>query len=205
MKVIHISLSRSRRRSKVSVLPFQRFKRERHIYKLLDEAPGLLEKGSRFRLLRLNSRAEKGPDFIGFNKRGHLILGEIKAGSLRANAWRQVKRYAKQFAIKRRKDLEKIVDRKRFPSLKHAYGNFLSRKAQRALLNPAKRRRQLVLVEERFSDKILARVKREKMNAQLQRYVKDVKCLAVQVYEVPGPGSVAVTEVLSGKWKKLGK
>jgi len=55
-------------------------KRETEIYTLLERYPGLFEKGTLFRLLSVNVRTEKGPDFIAVNHKGHLIIGEIKRG-----------------------------------------------------------------------------------------------------------------------------
>lgn len=187
-------------------LKHKKFSREKRIYKLLANIPGLLEKDSQFRLLSINVGPEKGPDFVGLNKRGHIILGEIKAGSLRRDAWKQLKVYGKKFGAMRKAELERVICKGGiFNSLRSAYKRFLSKTAQSAFLNPARRRIQLVLVAERFSDKTLVEINRQKMGRKLRNIVKDIKCLEVRLFKVDTSKIIAVAEIISGNKRKLAK
>jgi hypothetical protein len=183
----------------------KQFPREKKMYKLLAKIPGLLESKSQFRPLRINKRAEKGPDFIAINKKGHLILGELKVGTLAYVAVNQMKRYARRFIKMRQKDLEKQIDKKEYSSLQEAYKNFLPKKARNALLNPSRRRLQLVLVAERFSDNALKEVNRLMPRGKLRKSVKDIKCLKLQLFRSNSAKAIAVGEIISGNKRRLSK
>jgi len=187
------------------VLRSQQFSREPKIYKLLNENPELLEKNSQFRLLKINKRSEKGPDFIAINKKGHLIVGEIKAGTLPSVAVKQLKGYAIRFSEMRKDELDREISGHKFPSLRKAYKGFLPKKAQTALLNPSRRRLQLVLVAERFSDKALKEADLQKLPNKLRKVIKDIKCLQLQLFRNNGAKVIAVGEVISGNNRRLSK
>jgi hypothetical protein len=158
-------------------------KRERMIYKLLS----------------LNTGPEKGPDFVAANKRGHLVLGEIKRGSLRPDAWPQIQTYAKKFGEMRWRELDAAIK----GVTKKELQGFLSRTAWNAFFSPSRRKLQLVLIAEDFSDQVLRRAARKNLNARLQRVVKDVKCIQIQTFHVKGHGEIAVASGLSGRRRKL--
>ncbi len=135
--------------------------REKAIYALLERTPELLEKKAQFRLLSINKGPEKGPDFVAVNKKGHLVLGEIKRGSLSIRAWGQVKTYAKRFAKMRHRELnEELSGALRGRDIRRSLPGFLGSTAWRALLNPSSRRLQLVLVAKGFSDRVLRSIAR---------------------------------------------
>lgn len=180
-------------------IPHKPLRRERMIYKLLDKAPDLLEKGTQLKLLSLNTRHEKGPDFVGANKRGQLVLGEIKKGSLRPDAWPQIQGYATEFAQMRSRKLDEAIQ----DNAKMELRGFLSRTAWNAFFNPSRRRLQLVLIAEDFSDKILRRATKKNLWSKLQKVVKDVKCIQIQTFAVKGHGEIAVAAGLSGRRRKL--
>lgn len=187
-------------------LKYKKFRREKKIYKLLSRIPGLMEKNSQFRFLSINIGPEKGPDFIGLNKKGHFILGEIKAGSLGYGAWGQLKTYGKKFMGMRQKELERIVYRGGiYKSLRSAYKGFLSKTAQMAFLNPARRRLQFVLVAERFSDRTLTEINFRKMGRKLRNAVKDVKCLKVCLFKADSSKTIVVSEIILGNKRKLAR
>jgi len=91
MKVIKIAKAKPRR------VPFGR---ERDIYALFEAMPEILEKPTLFRPLCINKGPEKGPDFIAVNKKGHLLIGEIKNRSFRTDGWIQAKRYASRAGLR---------------------------------------------------------------------------------------------------------
>src|SRR3989338_6990408 len=184
----------------------RRFTREKKIYRLLGRIPSLMEKDSQFRLLSINIGPEKGPDFIGLNKKGHLILGEVKAGSLRNDAWTQVKTYGKKYMKMRQKELEQIVSRGgTYKSLCNAYKGFLSKTAQMALLNPSRRRLQFVLVAERFSDGVLNKINSRNMGYKLRNAVKDIKCMEVCCFKIGAGKTIAVAKIILGSKRKLSR
>ena len=80
---------------------------------------------------------------------------------------------------------------------------FLDPTAKRALLNPSKRRLQIILVAEGFSDKVLRSTRRDNLGSPLKSKVKDVKCIEVQTFAVPRAAKFAVAAVISGKRRKL--
>lgn len=175
-------------------------KRERKIYDLLHRVPGLLEKGTQLRLLSLNTGPEKGPDFVAVNQRGHLVLGEIKKSSLRPNAWPQIKGYAKKYGKMRWKEL----DAKFNITTNQLLRRFLHRTAAwSALRSPVRRKIQLVLMAESFSDKALRAAAARNLGAGLKKKVKDVKCIEIQMYRVKGPADIVAVSVVSGRRRKL--
>lgn len=182
----------------------KRFRREKKIYGLLGRIPGLMEKSSQFRFLSINTGPEKGPDFIGLNKKGHLILGEIKAGPLRHEAWNQLKIYGKKFMRMRKNELERVVYRGGiYRTLRGAYKGFLSKTAQMAFLNPSRRRLQFVLVAERFSDRTLKEINSRKIGRKLHNAVKDIKCLEVCLFRIGSGKTIAVAKIVAGDRRKL--
>ena len=183
-----------------------RVERERRMYELIRRNSELLESSSQFRLLTANKGPEKGPDFIGVNRRGQLVLGEIKAGPLRADAWRQVKGYANRFRKMRKQELERhIIHGGMYSSLDVAGRNLLSSTAKRALLNPSLRRLQLVLVAESFSDRVLEEIRKKGRKATIRRFVKDVKCVEMQVFKIRKKGTIATVTVIAGRARRLRK
>lgn len=187
-------------------LKYKKFRREKKIYKLLRNIPDLLEKDTQFRPLSINVGPEKGPDFVGLNKKGHLIIGEIKIGTLDRVAWKQVKTYGKKIGKMRQEELESDIYRGRNnKSLRSEYKGFLSKKAQSAFLNPSRRRIQLVLVAERFSDRVLTEINRQKMSQKLGKIVKDVKCLEVRLFKVDSNKTIVVSEIILGNKRKLAR
>jgi hypothetical protein len=182
------------------------FSRERKIYRLLAKIPGLLEKDTQFRPLKINVGPERGPDFIGLNKKGHLIIGEIKKGTLRRVAWKQVKTYAKKIGKMHKKELESAIYKDgNSMSLKSIYKGFLSKTAQLAFLNPSRRCVQLVLVAERFSDRVLREIHHQKIGHKLDEIVKDVKCLEVNLFKIDSNKTIVISEIILGNRRKLAK
>ena len=180
------------------------FGREKDIYALFKAMPQVLEKPTLFRLLYMNKGPEKGPDFVAVNKKGHLLLGEIKNRSFRIDGWTQAKRYAKRFSKMREDELDiELCKVRAGTSVRRAVKGFLDPTAKRALLNPSRRKLQIVLVAERFSDKVLRRTHRKDLGAPLKSKVKDVKCIEVQTFAVPQAAKFAVAAVISGKRRKL--
>src|SRR5262245_13693838 len=133
--------------------------REAEIYGLLHGCPDLFEKGTLFRVLSINVRTEKGPDFIAVNHKGHLIIGEIKRGGMPKGGWSQAKRYAKLLGRMRESNLEQYISDRNSgsakKSLRQVTKGILGRTARDAFFNPSRRRVQLILVAEAFSDAIL--------------------------------------------------
>jgi len=180
------------------------FGQEKDIYALFEAMPEVLEKPTLFRLLYINKGPEKGPDFIAVNKKGHLLLGEIKNRSFRIDGWIQAKRYAKRFAKMREDELNNELSKVGAgTSVRRAVKGFLGSTAKAALLNPSRRRLQIILVAESFSDKVLRITHRDDLGAPLKSKVKDVKCIVVQTFVVPRAAKFAVAAVISGKRRKL--
>jgi len=195
MKVIKIAKAKPRR------VPFGQ---ERDIYALFEAMPEVLEKPTLFRPLCINKGPEKGPDFIAVNKKGHLLIGEVKNRSFRTDGWIQAKRYAKRFAEMREAELNTELRRAGMHvGIRKAVKGFLGSTAKRALLNPSRRRLQIILVAESFSDKILHSTRRDDLGAPLKSKVKDVKCIVVRMYAVPRAARFAIATVISGKRRKL--
>lgn len=182
------------------------FHRERRIYRLFSKIPALLDRSAQFRLLALNVGPEKGPDFLGLNDRGHLVIGEIKKGTMGRGGLIQARCYAKLFLTMRQRDLDGIVAGGGcYPSIRAATKNFLSRTAQSALRNPSRRRIQIVLVAERFSDTFLRDATRDRLGRTLRRAVKDIKAVAVQLLRVAPSREIVVAEVVGGRRRRLGR
>jgi hypothetical protein len=184
-------------------------KREDEIYALLLRRPELLEKNTLFKVLSINVRTEKGPDFIAVNHKGHLIIGEIKRGGMPAGGWAQAKRYAKLLGRMREAELEHyIADRtagKDTPSLRHATKGFLGPTARAAFFRPSRRRVQLLLVAEHFSDSLLRSATRAKLGARLRELVRDVKCVEIRTYRVRSRSTFGIASVVSGRSRRLRK
>jgi hypothetical protein len=87
--------------------------------------------------------------------------------------------------------------------IRKAVKGFLGLTALQALLNPSRRKLQIVLVAESFSDKVLRSTHRDDLGAPLKSKVKDVKCIAVQTFFVPRAAKFAIATVISGKRRKL--
>jgi hypothetical protein len=195
MKVIKIAKAKPRR------VPFWR---ERDIYALFAAMPEVLEKPTLFRLLSINKGPEKGPDFIAVNKKGHLLIGEIKNRSFRTDGWIQAKHYAKRFAKMREPALDTELGRAGVHAgIRKAVKGFLGSTAMRALLNPSGRRLQSILVAESFSDKVLRSTRRDDLGVPLKSKVKDVKCIVVRMFAVPRAARFAIATVITGKRRKL--
>lgn len=181
--------------------------RESEIYALLHGCPDLFEKGSLFRVLSLNVRTEKGPDFIAVNHRGHLVLGEVKRGGMSAGGWAQAKRYAKLLGQMRESELEGYISSrsrdKGKSTLRQLTKGFLGPTARAAFFNPSRRRVQLILVAEAFSDSILRSATRARLGARLHRLVRDVKCVQLRTYQVRSRSTFGVASVVSGRSRRL--
>jgi hypothetical protein len=184
-------------------------KRETEIYALLHRYPGLFEKGTLFRLLSVNVRTERGPDFIAVNHKGHLIIGEIKRGVLPGTAWTQVKHYAKRLGRMREQELERYIANRGKPtnkrSLRDLTRGFLGPTARAAFFYPARRRVQLLLVAEDFSDAVLRNATRVKLGARLRALVRDVKCVQLRTYRVRSRSTFGIASVVSGRGRRLRK
>jgi len=87
--------------------------------------------------------------------------------------------------------------------IRKAVKGFLGSTATRALINPSRRRLQIVLVAESFSDKVLRRTRRDDLGVPLKSKVKDVKCIAVHMFLVPRASKFAIATIISGKRRKL--
>jgi hypothetical protein len=181
--------------------------RESEIYALLHGCPDLFEKGSLFRVLSLNVRTEKGPDFIAVNHRGHLVLGEVKRAGMSAGGWAQVKQYAKLLGKMRERELDDYISRRNGkipkPTLRQLTKGFLGPTARDAFFNPSRRRVQLILVAETFSDSILRSATRARLGARLRRLVRDVKCVQLRTYQVRARSIFGVASVVSGRSRRL--
>ena len=114
--------------------------REAEIYGLLHGCPDLFEKNTLFKVLSINVRTEKGPDFIAVNHKGHLIIGEVKRGGMPASGWVQAKRYAKMLGRMREPELEQYIGNretgKHPQSLRGLTKGFLGPTARAAFFNP---------------------------------------------------------------------
>jgi len=121
-------------------------------------------------MLCLNKGPEKGPDFIAVNQKGHLLLGEIKRGPMSAVAWHQAKEYARRFGELRKDQLGASLNKAGLSRpLKEAIRGFLGGTAKRALLNPSRRKLQLVLVAESFSDQMLRIASLDNLGSTLKK------------------------------------
>jgi hypothetical protein len=184
-------------------------KRETEIYALLQRYPGLFEKGTLFRLLSVNVRTEKGPDFLAVNHKGHLIIGEIKRGGLPPGAWAQVKYYAKRLGRMRELELERYIanrsSEKDARTLRDLTRGFLGPTARAAFFNPSRRRVQLLLVAEDFPDVVLRNATRAKLGTRLREIVRDVKCVQVRTYRVRSRSTFGIASVVSGRGRRLRK
>jgi len=179
-------------------------KRERQIYRLLNDVTGILDKDTLVKVLSVNEGPEKGPDFLAVNKKGHLLLGEVKRGGLPSSAWAQAKQYAKRFAKLREKQLdEELAKAGKRGRIRMALKGFLNERARRAFLNPSRRKLQLVFVAEHFGDHILRRATHATLGAGLRARVTDVKCVELRTYRVHGGGSFAVASVVGGRRRRL--
>ncbi|MCX5795095.1 MAG: hypothetical protein NTY77_06350 [Elusimicrobia bacterium] len=185
--------------------------RERKLYALLKEHPEILEKDSHFRLLSINRRSEKGPDFIGVNNKGHMIIGEVKLRGLHQGAWDQAKSYAKRVGRMRENELDQYIKsrvkagRGEAGSLRDLTRGLLGPAARLAFFNPSHRRVQLLLVAEDFPDDVLRDADRCNLGQNLRGLVKDVKCVQVQLYQAPARSTLAITSVLSGRHRRVKK
>ncbi|MBI5622996.1 MAG: hypothetical protein HY924_04370 [Elusimicrobia bacterium] len=181
------------------------FRREKDIYALLKNQPHILEKETQYRMLLINKGPEKGPDFIAVNRRGHLLLGEVKKGPLSLVAWRQIRRYAKRFCKMRKDDLNGVLVKAGIgPLQKTLKGKrLLSSTGWKALLNPSRRKLQLVLVAEGFSDRVLQGMSHDLLGNPLRSKVKDVKCVELRMYRVSGSTQFAIASVIAGNRRQL--
>jgi hypothetical protein len=168
------------------------------MYGFLDRNPELLASRFHFRILSANKGPEKGPDFIGINRQGQLVLGEIKAGPLNRG------RLASNQGL-REEVWEHVRRGGRFTSLGSAGRNLLSSKAKRALYYPSRRRLQLVLVAEMFSDQVLREIEKKGRTVSIRRFVKDVKCVEMQVFKVRAIGTIVAAAIVSGRARQLGR
>ncbi|MBI4588016.1 MAG: hypothetical protein HY725_04210 [Candidatus Rokubacteria bacterium] len=179
-------------------------RREREIYCLLRVNPELFEKDTQFKLLYVNKRAEKGPDFVAVNRKGHLLLGEVKKGGLPTSAWSQAKRYAKRFANMREAELNIQLARSGISKkVRDLLRGFLSSTGFAALLNPSRRKLHLVFVAEAFSDRILRATTRDSLGRVLRSKVKDVKCVELRTYRVPRAATLAIASVVGGRRRRF--
>ena len=181
--------------------------REAEIYGLLNGCPDLFEKNTLFKVLSINLRTEKGPDFIAVNHKGHLIIGEVKRGGMPTGGWVQAKRYAKMLGNMRESELEQYIENraagKRPQSLQGLTKGFLGPTARAAFFNPSRRRVQLILVAEDFSDSILRSATRARLGARLRQLVRDVKCVQVRTYRVRSRSTFGIASVVSGRSRRL--
>jgi hypothetical protein len=92
-----------------------------------------------------------------------------------------------------------------YKSLDRAGHNLLSSTAKRALLYPSLRRLQLVLVAEAFSDRVLEEISEKRRKATIRKFVKDVKCVEMQVFEVKKKGTIATATIVAGRARRLRK
>jgi hypothetical protein len=184
-------------------------KREAEIYALLEGCPELFEKNTLFRVLSINVRTEKGPDVIAVNQKGHLIIGEVKRGGMPVGGWAQAKRYAKLLGRMRETELDQYIANRsseRHTGLLRAMTKgFLGPTARAAFFNPSRRRVQLVLVAEGFSDSVLRSATRAKLGARLREVVRDVKCVQVRTYRVRSRSTFGIASVVSGRSRRLRK
>lgn len=182
-------------------------RREAEIYALLQGCPELFEKNTLFKVLSVNVRTEKGPDFIAVNHKGHLIVGEVKRGGMPAGGWAQAKRYAKLLGRMREADLDQYIakraDSKHVPQLRGVTKGFLGPTARAAFFNPSRRRVQLLLVAETFSDSLLRSATRARLGARLRELVRDVKCIQVRTYRVRSQSTFGIASVVSGRSRRL--
>lgn len=180
--------------------------REAEIYALLHRHPELFEKGTLFRLLSVNVQTEKGPDFLAVNRKGHLIIGEIKRGGLHLGALAQAKYYAKRLGRMREAELNNYLARRadtRF--LRDLTRGFLGPTARAAFFNPSRRKVQLLLVAEDFPDLVLRNATRSKLGKRLREFVKDIKCVQIRTYRVRARSTLAIASVVSGWRRRLRK
>ena len=195
MEVIALDGSRAKR-----IRP----KREPELYRLLRRKPEILDKDTQVRMLYVNRGPEKGPDFLAVNKQGDLLLGEVKRGALPRGAWFQAKQYAKRFAKMPEAAIDAELKKVRIhKGIRRAMRGFLGSTALRALLNPSRRKIQLVFVAEHFADRTLQVANRGALGAILRAAVKDVKCVELRVYRVPRTRTVAVASVIGGRRRRL--
>lgn len=178
---------------------------EKDIYELLHHNPDLLEDNTQWRFLGLNKGPEKGPDFIAVNRMGDLLLGEIKCPNMRREAWPQIKKYALHFSRMREAALNKAIAGKEARSnpLKKIISGFLNKTGRSAIINPSRRKLQLVLIAENFSDDNLRLMNINTLGKMLRKSVKDVKCIEIQVYKTSERGNFVITSIVSGRRRKL--
>jgi len=184
-------------------------KREAEIYALLKGCPELLERNTLFRVLSINVRTEKGPDFIAVNRKGHLVIGEVKRGGMREGGWAQAKRYAKLLGGMREEELDQYIEDRALghdtPSLRSLTKGFLGPTARDAFFSPSRRRVQLLLVAEQFSDALLRTATRARLGARLRRLIRDVKCVEIRTYHVRSRSTFGIASVVSGRSRRLRK
>jgi hypothetical protein len=178
-------------------------KRERELYTLLRRCPELFDKETQFRVLYVNEGPEKGPDFVAVNKRGHLLLGEVKRGGLPVAAWSQAKAHAKRFAKMREAALNAELAKAGVQELRRELRGFLGSTEFNALLNPSRRKLQLVFVAEAFSDDVLRRTKRAALGSILRAKVTDVKCIEIHTYRVPARATLAIASAVAGAHRRV--
>jgi hypothetical protein len=182
-------------------------KREAEIYALLERCPELFEKNTLFKVLSVNVRTEKGPDFIAVNHKGHLVIGEIKRGSMPVAGWVQAKQYAKRLGEMRERELDAYIAKRQAGQnprpLRSMTKGFLGLTARAAFFNPSRRRVQLILVAEGFSDSLLRTATRARLGARLRKIVRDVKCVQPRTYRVRSRSTFAVASVVGGRSRRL--
>lgn len=178
-------------------------RRERDIYALLRKRPELFDKDTQLHVLYVNRGPEKGPDFIAVNKRGHLLLGEVKLRGLPVGAWAQAKQYAKRFAKMRERAIDAELAKAGVPRLRETLRGFLGPTAFQALLNPTRCKLQLVFVAEHFSDGVLRTMTRPALGSILRASVTDIKCIELRTYRVPRKTTLAVASVVAGRHRRL--
>ena len=71
------------------------------------------------------------------------------------------------------------------------------------LLNPSRRKLQLVFVAEHFSDRVLRATTRAGLGSILRTSVTDIKCIELRTYRVPRKATLAVASVVAGRHRRL--
>jgi len=151
----------------------------------------------------MNRGPEKGADFVAVNKKGHLLLGEVKRGALSVSAWAQAKQYAKRFAKMREHAIDAEPAKARVSGLPETLRAFLGSTAFQALLNPARRKVQLVFVAEYFSGRVLQATTRAALGPILRKRVSGIKFIELPTYGVPRKATLAVASVVAGSHRRL--